>query len=94
VSYQRQECLIKDKRWLELSDHVRARHTSGNLTSYLIFVPISLQGRIIAVVVHDSGDFTGGLSSVLAPYGSTITYLGAYIFFNFFCAGTDILIYI
>ncbi|XP_035678077.1 uncharacterized protein LOC118416899 [Branchiostoma floridae] len=33
-------------------------------------------GRIIVVVVHDSGDFTGGLSSVLAPYGSTITYLG------------------
>ncbi|XP_035688439.1 uncharacterized protein LOC118424063 isoform X2 [Branchiostoma floridae] len=40
------------------------------------FLGGAAEGRIIAVVVHDSGDFTGGLSSVLAPYGSTITYLG------------------
>ncbi|XP_078594644.1 uncharacterized protein LOC144872406 isoform X2 [Branchiostoma floridae x Branchiostoma japonicum] len=40
------------------------------------FLGGAAEGRIIVVVVHDSGDFTGGLSSVLAPYGSTITYLG------------------
>ncbi|XP_078597685.1 uncharacterized protein LOC144873864 [Branchiostoma floridae x Branchiostoma japonicum] len=33
------------------------------------------QGRIIVVVVHDSGEQAGGQSS-LAPYGSTITRLG------------------
>ncbi|XP_035681660.1 uncharacterized protein LOC118419400 [Branchiostoma floridae] len=45
-------------------------------TKMATFLGGAAEGRIIAVVVHDSGDFTGGLSSVLAPYGSTITYLG------------------